>query len=133
MGRKTLKPKRVYKQDTNIQQVMEELSRDEVFELYEQEVNSLAEEIAEEIEGRDRHSPLNGRDWCEENNVPESAFRDAVTGYLEGVDWGISAMFPFVSDDEVTVFHHESSLSAEEIQEVADVVSDDEEDEDESE
>ena len=79
---------------------MEELSRADVFVLYEEEVYSVAEEIASELEDGNNYDSLNGREWCEENNVPESAFADAIEWFVEGVDWGVSPMYPFKNDEE---------------------------------
>jgi len=83
---------------------MTDLSRTEVFELYEDGTFRVAEEIADEMEGDGRHDALDGREWCEENDVPESAFSDAVEWYLENVDYGVSPLYPFPTrpDEEVT-------------------------------
>ena len=100
---------------------MSDLSRSEVFEAYEDETFRVAEEVAEEMEGEDRHDTLDGREWCENNDVPESAFADAVEWYLENADYGVSPMYPFpIRPDEEVVA-------------VRDVDEDEEESEDEEE
>lgn len=87
---------------------MNELSRGEVFELYKKEVHSVAEDIAEEFDGLNKHQTVDGRKWCDDNSIPESVFSDAVNWYLEGVGWGISSMYPFRNEDEVVVTDYES-------------------------
>lgn len=82
---------------------MTELDRNEIFDLYESEVNNLAVEIADELRERNKYDSLNGREWCVEHDVPESAFGDAVNWYIDGIDWGISPMYPFRNEEEVVV------------------------------
>lgn len=70
-----------------------------VFEAYERECKRLAELIRPElpIAGSDDH--LDGREWCEEHDVPESAFADAVNYHLEESDYGVSPMYPWKYED----------------------------------
>lgn len=82
---------------------MSELSREDVFQRYEEEVHKVASEIVEDLEEKSEYSALDGREWCEENNVPENSFADAVNCFLGGVDWGVSPMYPFRNDEEVKV------------------------------
>jgi len=42
---------------------------------------------------------LDGRCWCEENDVPERMFAHAVE-HASGLDYGVSPMHPWVIDDE---------------------------------
>ena len=71
---------------------MSELNR-EVFEQYEKEVEKLALIIKEEVQ--DTENTLNGREWCEENNIPENAFADAIDWNYEWFDYGVSPMYPW--------------------------------------
>ena len=82
---------------------LSELSRSDVFEMYEVEAFRVAEEVADEMEGDSRHDALDGREWCEDNDVPEYVFSDAVEWYLENVDYGVSPLYPFPTrpDEEV--------------------------------
>jgi len=71
---------------------MNKLNRD-VFDQYEKEVDKLALIIKEEVE--DAENTLDGREWCEENNIPENAFADAIDWNYEWFDYGVSPMYPW--------------------------------------
>jgi len=49
--------------------------------------------IKEEVE--DTENTLDGREWCEENNIPENAFADAIDWNYEWFDYGVSPMYPW--------------------------------------
>lgn len=71
-----------------------------IFAEYDIRVSLIAHEITEELNDRNRHSPVDGKDWCEENDVPERIFADAMKHFTEGVDWGISPMYPMRTEEE---------------------------------
>ena len=67
-----------------------------VFDAYERECARLAELIRPELPIAGDGEQLDGREWCEQHNVPESAFADAVDYHLEEADYGVSPMYPWV-------------------------------------
>lgn len=72
----------------------------EIFAEYDQRVSEIAFVVTEELNALNRHSPIDGRDWCEEHDVPERVFSDAMKHFTEGVEWGISPMYPMRSEEE---------------------------------
>lgn len=65
-----------------------------VFDAYEKECERIAEYIREELpcggEGF-----LDGRRWCEENDIPETVFADVINYYIEEADYGVTPMCPW--------------------------------------
>lgn len=71
-----------------------------VFDAYERELERVADHILDDLPDAGNDT-LNGREWCERHDVPESAFADAVNHVLDGVaDWGVSPMHPWRIPDE---------------------------------
>ena len=69
-----------------------------VFDAYDRECQRLAE-IIRPILPSAGEDTFDGRDWCEEHNIPESAFADAVDYWLEEADYGVSPMYPWRYED----------------------------------
>lgn len=69
-----------------------------VFDAYEKECQRLAKCIRPHlpISGEDQ---FDGREWCEEHDIPESAFADAVNHWLDEADYGVSPMYPWRYED----------------------------------
>lgn len=62
---------------------------------YKQKINAIKDDIREEIEALDEgENFVDGGEWCEENEVPEQAFIQAVK-QIEGAQWGSSPLYPF--------------------------------------
>lgn len=108
---------------------LSDLSRSDVFEMYETQVLLIAEEIAEDLADNGRHESLDGRKWCEENDVPEHAFCDAVEWHLVNADYGVSPLFPFPTsdDEEVTTARDVEDVEPESFEEEAEEPEEDEE------
>ncbi len=65
---------------------------------YWEYVEHIAEQIVEELR-KDKAGSLDGREWCEENNVMETTFADAVCLKIKNAEYGISPMYPFRSSN----------------------------------
>ena len=69
-----------------------------VFDAYERECQRLAECIRPRLpiagDGQ-----FDGREWCDEHGIPESAFADAVNYHLNESDYGVSPMYPWRYED----------------------------------
>lgn len=65
-----------------------------IFEEYEKEVQKVAKEIKEDMKENDEDT-FDGREWCEENDIPENVFADAIDWNYEWFDYGVSPMYPW--------------------------------------
>jgi len=65
----------------------------EHWEDYEAVLERLATDI---IAAAPDDGNLNGREWCEENGVPERMFAHAVTHAHDRLDYGVTPMRPWV-------------------------------------
>ncbi len=77
---------------------LNEASLPELFEEYRYRLDHLAEEIYEEAP---EEGTLNGYDWCEENNIPQKVFADAVEQSYPKLESGVSPMVPWRGPGEV--------------------------------
>lgn len=85
-----------------------DFSDSEIYEEYERRVATVADELADILNDTQQHNSIDGREWCEENDVPESVFADAVDYFLTDVTWGVSPMYPMrVRDGEVENLYEE--------------------------
>lgn len=66
---------------------------------YEQALGALADDI-EAATPRAGEGTLNGREWCDEHDVPEVMFAHAVEHADDRLDYGVSPMAPWVIDYE---------------------------------
>lgn len=72
----------------------------QLFEEYEKEVQKIAEIIKGEMEQLDEsETPMDGREWCEENDIPENVFADAIDWNYNWFDYGVSPMHPWSTDE----------------------------------
>jgi len=69
----------------------------ELFEAYEHEVNKLAGDIRVAMAHNDEET-FDGREWCEEHDIPESVFADAIDWNYDLFDYGVSPMYPWRND-----------------------------------
>jgi hypothetical protein len=80
----------------------------DVFEQYDTEIQKLASVITVMLNSKDPYNTIDGREWCEENGVPESSFADAVE-IIDGADYGVSPMYPFRQKDSEAQCYKNSS------------------------
>lgn len=78
---------------------MSEVDYEAAWREYEEALESLADEIEADTPSAGDGS-LNGRDWCEENDVPEVMFAHAVEQSFNRFDYGVSPMHPWRADYE---------------------------------
>lgn len=71
---------------------IEDINR-ETFESYEEEVEKLQEVILPQLPVAGEGS-FDGREWCDEHDIPESAFSDAINWSSEA-DYGVTPMQPW--------------------------------------
>lgn len=64
----------------------------EVYETYYKVLRELGRDIADDV---DEGQTLNGREWCQENNVPETMFAHAIELNYEKFNYGVSPMHPW--------------------------------------
>ena len=84
-----------------------EYADEEIFDEYERRVHSVAVDVASLFD-EGKQGAVNLREWCDENDVPETAAVHAVENYTEGLTWGVSPLHPFPegSADEVSASVH---------------------------
>lgn len=76
----------------------DKVNRD-IFEAYEKELERVAELIEPKIPLASEDEKLDGRQWCKENDIPESVFSDAINRHTEA-DWGVSPMYPWKYEND---------------------------------
>lgn len=68
---------------------------------YERRVEQLGEEIIGVMERKGCHAgscAFDGYAWCEENDIPQSVFADAVNAHYDQIEWGTSPMICWLID-----------------------------------
>lgn len=77
----------------------DDIDRD-VFDRYDQECEKLAEHIRDQLPIAGTGEHFDGREWCRENDIPETAFAYAVDRHLsDEADYGVSPMYPWKYED----------------------------------
>ena len=71
----------------------EEINR-EVFEAYEEECQRIAECIQPKLPEAGEGA-FDGHAWCEEQNIPETAFAHAINYHLDEAEYGVTPMRPW--------------------------------------
>ena len=66
-----------------------------VWKKYEASLEHLAREIIEGVKNEDSKT-LDGRSWCDQNNVPETMFVHAVNRPSNNLTYGVTPMCPFI-------------------------------------
>jgi hypothetical protein len=69
------------------------VNNSEFWEEYERRLQSIADEVEPQLPQPGDEEHFNGREWCEENGVPETVFADAMR--KADADWGVSPMYPW--------------------------------------
>ncbi len=76
---------------------------DEFWSEYERRVSLLGYQIIEEMKEQGCYAgedTFDGREWCEENGIPESVFANAVDAKYEEIEYGVSPMYPWLIPEE---------------------------------
>ncbi len=70
-----------------------------IWDEYERRVERLGDRIVDEMEERSCYAgddTFDGYRWCEENDVPQSVFSDAVEAKYDKIEYGVSPLYPWL-------------------------------------